>query len=213
MTELSPIATLLTPEDHVGAARAKGRHRSAGRAALGVEIRIVDSDDRPVPPGTVGEIAVRGDNVMMGYWNRPEETAKAVVDGWMHTGDGGYMDEEGFVYIVDRIKDMIITGGENVYSTEVENVVAQHPGVLQCAVIGIPHAQWGETVHAVVVVKPGTTLEADDLVDFCKERIGHYKCPRSVEVRTDPLPMSGAGKILKRELRRPFWEGKDRRVA
>jgi long-chain acyl-CoA synthetase len=213
MTELSPIATVLLPEQHVGAGRAKGRHRSGGRAAIGVEVRIVDADDRPVPAGTVGEIAVRGDNVMMGYWNRPEETAKAVIDGWMHTGDGGYMDEDGFVYIVDRIKDMIVTGGENVYSTEVENVVAQHPGVLQCAVIGIPDKQWGEAVHAVVVVKTGTTLDAADLIAFCKDRIGSYKCPRSVDVRTDPLPMSGAGKILKRELRRPFWENQGRQVA
>jgi long-chain acyl-CoA synthetase len=213
MTELSPLATLLPAEDHVGAGRAKGRHRSAGRAALGVEVKIVDADDQPVAPGTVGEIAVRGDVVMMGYWNRPEETAKAVIDGWMHTGDGGYMDEDGFVYVVDRIKDMIITGGENVYSTEVENVVAQHPAVLQCAVVGIPDPQWGEAVHALVVVKVGTTLDTAELISFCKERIAGYKCPRSIEVRTDPLPMSGAGKILKRELRRPFWEGQSRRVA
>jgi long-chain acyl-CoA synthetase len=143
MTELSPGATVLMPEEHVGAGRAKGRHRSAGRAFLGVEVMIVDENDRPVPPGTVGEIVVRGDVVMMGYWNRPEETAKAVIDGWMHTGDGGYMDEDGFVYVVDRIKDMIITGGENVYSTEVENVVAQYPGALQCAVIGIPDPHLG----------------------------------------------------------------------
>jgi long-chain acyl-CoA synthetase len=213
MTELSPAATMLSAEEHVGAGRAKGRHRSGGRAMLGVEVKIVDTEDRPVAPGTVGEIVVRGDTVMMGYWNRPEETAKAVVDGWMHTGDGGYMDEDGFVYVVDRIKDMIITGGENVYSTEVENVVAQYPGVLQCAVIGVPDARWGEAVHAIVAVKAGTTVEAVDLINFCKERIAGYKCPHSVDVRTDPLPMSGAGKILKRELRRPFWEGQDRRVA
>ncbi len=131
----------------------------------------------------------------------------------MHTGDGGRMDEDGFVYVVDRIKDMIITGGENVYSTEVENVVAQHPAVLQCAVIGIPDPHWGEAIHAFVVVKPGTTLSAAELIDFCKGRIAHYKCPRSVNVRNEALPISGAGKILKRELRRPFWEGQDRRVA
>jgi long-chain acyl-CoA synthetase len=213
MTELSPLGTLLPPEDHVGAARAKGRHRSAGRVALGLEAKIVDANDQPVPRGTVGEIAIRGDVVMMGYWNKPEETAKAVIDGWMHTGDGGYMDEDGYIYVVDRIKDMIITGGENVYSIEVENVVAQHPAVLQCAVIGIPDLQWGEAVHAFVVVKPGTKLEAADLIGFCKDRIGGYKCPRSVDVRTDPLPMSGAGKILKRELRRPFWENQKREVA
>jgi long-chain acyl-CoA synthetase len=213
MTELSPVATLLTPEEHVGVGRAKGRHRSGGRAALGVEVRIVDADNQPVPPRTVGEIVVRGDTVMMGYWNRPEETAKAVVDGWMHTGDGGYIDEDGFVYVVDRIKDMIVTGGENVYSTEVENVVAQYPGVLQCAVIGIPDPRWGEAVHAFVAVKAGTTIDAAAIIAFCKERIAGYKCPQSVDVRNDPLPMSGAGKILKRELGRPFWEGRDRHVA
>jgi long-chain acyl-CoA synthetase len=213
MTELSPLATVLMPEEHVGLGHAKGRHRSGGRAALGVEVRIVDDNNQPVPPGTVGEIVVRGDNVMMGYWNRPEETAKAVVDGWMHTGDGGRMDEDGFVYIVDRLKDVIVTGGENVYSTEVENAVAQHPEVLQCAVIGIPDPLWGEAVHGVVVVKPGASVDAADLIAFCKERIAGYKCPRSVDLRTDPLPMSGAGKVLKRELRRPFWEHQDRQVT
>jgi long-chain acyl-CoA synthetase len=213
MTELSPVATTLMPEEHVGSGRAKGWHRSAGRAALGVEVRIVDDNDRPVPPGTVGEIVVRGDNVMMGYWNRPQETAKAIVSGWMHTGDAGRMDEDGYVYVVDRLKDMIVTGGENVYSIEVENTVAQHPAVLQCAVIGIPDRDWGEAVHAVVVVKPGATLDASDLISFCQERIADYKCPRSVDIRTDPLPVSGAGKILKRDLRRPFWEHQDRQIA
>jgi long-chain acyl-CoA synthetase len=156
---------------------------------------------------------VRGPNVMMGYWNRPEETARAVVDGWMHTGDGGYMDEDGFVYVVDRIKDMIISGGENIYSTEVENAVAQYPGVLQCAVIGIPDERWGEAIHAVVVVNPDTLIDAAAIIAHCRERIAGYKCPRSVELRTEPLPMSGAGKVLKRELRRPFWEAHERNVA
>jgi long-chain acyl-CoA synthetase len=213
MTELSPLGTLLPPEEHVGAGRTKGRHRSAGRVAVGLEAKIVDANDEPVPRGTVGEIAIRGDVVMMGYWNKPEETAKAVIDSWMHTGDGGYMDEDGYVYVVDRIKDMIITGGENVYSIEVENVIAQHSAVLQCAVIGIPDSQWGEAIHAFVVVRPGTKLEASDLIAFCRDRVGNYKCPRSVDVHTDPLPMSGAGKILKRELRRPFWEKQKREVA
>jgi long-chain acyl-CoA synthetase len=212
MTELSPVATILHHREQVGEGRKLGRHRSGGRATFGVEIRIVDADDKPVPSGTVGEICVRGDVVMMGYWERPEETAKAVVDGWMHTGDGGYMDADGFVYIVDRVKDMIISGGENVYSAEVENVVALCPAVAQCAVIGIPSERWGEAVHAVIVPKPGVTVDADELIAFCHERIAGYKCPRSVEVRDAPMPMSGAGKILKRELRRPFWEGKERRV-
>ena len=123
-------------------------------------MRIVDAENKPVPTGTVGEIIARGDNVMMGYWERPEETARAVVDGWMHTGDGGYIDEHGFVFVVDRVKDMIISGGENVYSTEVENALAQHPAVAQCAVFGIPSEQWGEQVHAVVVPKPDAEVDA-----------------------------------------------------
>ena len=213
MTELAPIATLLHWKEHIGEGRAKGRHRAAGRATLGCEVRIVDANDQPVPNGTVGEIVVRGDNVMMGYWERPEETAKAVIDGWMHTGDGGYMDEDGFVYVVDRVKDMIISGGENVYSVEVENAITQHPAVAQCAVIGIPDERWGELVHAVVVTKPGAKLSANELIEFCKTLIAGYKCPRSVEISETPLPLSGAGKVLKRDLRKPFWENRERRVS
>jgi long-chain acyl-CoA synthetase len=212
MTELSPIATVLPHSEQVGAGRRLGRHRSGGRATFGADIRIVDADDRPVPVGTAGEICVRGDMVMMGYWERPEETAKALAGGWMHTGDGGYMERDGFVYIVDRIKDMIVSGGENVYSAEVENVVAQFPSVAQCAVIGIPSDRWGESVHAVVVPRPGAAVDAKALIAFCHERIAGYKCPRSVEVRDKPMPMSGAGKILKGELRLLFWASKDRRV-
>jgi long-chain acyl-CoA synthetase len=212
MTELSPCATVLPWQDHLGEARKKGRHRSAGRPAFMVDVRVVDAYDRPVPPRTVGEIVARGENVMLGYWERPEETAKAVVDGWMHTGDGGYMDGDGYVYVVDRIKDMIISGGENVYSAEVENCVAQHPAVAQCAVIGIPSDQWGEAVHAIVVRKTGVAVAADDIIAFCRERIAAYKCPRSVDIRDDTSPLSGAGKILKRELRALFWDGKTRAV-
>jgi long-chain acyl-CoA synthetase len=213
MTELSPIATLLHWNQHIGDGRAKGRHRGAGRATLGCEIRIVDGDDKAVPRGTVGEIVARGDNVMMGYWERPEETAKAVIDGWMHTGDGGYMDDDGFIYVVDRVKDMIISGGENIYSVEVENALAQHPAVLQCAVIGIPHEHWGEQVHAVVVSRSGAKVSAGELIEFCKTLIAGYKCPRSVEISENPLPLSGAGKILKRELRKPFWDKRERLVS
>ena len=178
-----------------------------------VDVRIVDVADKPVPARTVGEIVVRGDIVMMGYWERPEETKKAVIDGWMHTGASGYMDEDGYVYIVDRIKDMIISGGENVYSVEVENCIALHPAVTQCAVIGIPNDKWGETVHAVVMRKPGLAVTGDELIAFCKEQIAGYKCPRSVHVQDEMLPVSGAGKILKRELRKPFWDQKKRQVG
>jgi acyl-CoA synthetase (AMP-forming)/AMP-acid ligase II len=201
MTELSPGATLLTPADHDNPAL----HRSAGRAAPHVEVRIVDPNDKEVARGEVGEIVVRGDNVMLGYWNRPEDTAAAVRDGWMHTGDGGRMDENGYVFIVDRIKDMIITGGENVYSAEVENALAGHPAVAACAVIGVPDPDWGERVHAVVVLLPGQQATAEDIRAHCKTLIAGYKAPRSVDF-VDALPMSGAGKILKRDLRERYWD-------
>ncbi|GLY92545.1 acyl-CoA synthetase [Actinoallomurus iriomotensis] len=196
MTELSPVATLLSPADH------ERPHllRAAGRAAPCVEVRVVAPDGTEVPRGTVGEVVVRGGNVMLGYWNRPEETGAAVRNGWMHTGDGAYMDDEGYIYIVDRIKDMIVTGGENVYSAEVENAVAQHPAVAACAVIGVPDPAWGERVHAVVVLKPGAEATSEEIREHAKTRIAGYKCPRSVDF-VQTLPLSGAGKVLKRELR------------
>jgi acyl-CoA synthetase (AMP-forming)/AMP-acid ligase II len=168
-------------------------------------VRIVPDAGNAGPRATVGEIVVSGDNVMLGYWNKPEATAEAIRNGWMHTGDGGYMDEEGYVFVVDRIKDMIVTGGENVYSVEVENALAKHPAVAQCAVIGIPDSEWGERVHAVVVLAPGQVATADDLGAHCKTLIANYKVPRSAEF-VEALPVSGAGKILKRELRKPYWE-------
>jgi long-chain acyl-CoA synthetase len=212
MTELSPVATVLTWEDHLGEARAKGRHRSGGRAAPMVEVRVVGPDGRTLPRREIGEITARGDIVMMGYWERPEETAAALVDGWMRTGDAGYMDEDGFVYLVDRVKDMIVTGGENVYSVEVENCVASHPAVAMCAVIGIPDQRWGEAVHAIVMRKPGASVNEAEIVEHCRQRIANYKAPRSVKIQDEPLPLSGAGKVLKRELRKPYWEGMTRRI-
>lgn len=208
MTELSPIATLLLPTDHDD----PRRRRSAGRAAPHAEIRVVDADDRDVPPGTVGEVICRGGNVMLGYWNQPEATKVATRGGWMHTGDGGYLDEQGYLYIVDRLKDMIVTGGENVYSSEVENVIAKHPAVRACVVIGMPDHDLGERVHAVVVAAPGATLDARELREFCKQYIGGYKAPRSAEF-VDQLPLSGAGKVLKRTLRQRYWAGRDTAVS
>jgi acyl-CoA synthetase (AMP-forming)/AMP-acid ligase II len=152
---------------------------------------------------------------MLGYWGKPELTQKAVVDGWLHTGDGGYMDEQGYIFVVDRVKDMIISGGENIYSSEVETVVSQHPAVAQCAVIGIPSDEWGETVHTVIVLAIGEnsqTLTIEQLRDFCKEHIAGYKCPRSMAL-VDALPISGAGKILKNELRKPYWKGREAQVS
>jgi acyl-CoA synthetase (AMP-forming)/AMP-acid ligase II len=207
MTELAPIATLLAPEDH----KKVNLLRSAGRAAPHAEVRIVDPYGNEAPRGTVGEISVRGGHVMLGYWNRPEDTAAAVRDGWMHTGDGGYMDGQGYVFIVDRIKDMIISGGENVYSAEVENAVAQHPAVAACAVIGVPDDTWGERVHAVVVLKPGQHATAEEIRVHTKTLIAGYKAPHSAEF-LDALPISGAGKVLKRELRRKHWADADRQV-
>lgn len=179
---------------------------------LTVEVIIVDGDDKPVPSGEIGEIVVRGPNVMRGYWNKPEETAYALRGGWMHTGDMGYMDSDGFLYIVDRLKDVVISGGENVYSAEVEAAIYQHPAVAVCAVIGIPDEQWGEKVHAVIIPREGKTITEAELLEHCRKLIAGYKCPRSVEIRHEPMPMSGAGKILKRELRAPYWEGKSRSV-
>ncbi|MCY1264123.1 Long-chain-fatty-acid--CoA ligase [compost metagenome] len=211
MTETSPVISSNGPESHCATGIANGRVRSAGRAALGVSVMIVDEHDNEVPRGTIGEIIVQGANVMLGYWNRPQETAEALRGGWMHTGDGAYMDEDGYIFIVDRIKDMIVTGGENVYSAEVENAIGRHPAVAASAVIGIPSDQWGEAVHAVVVLKPGLQASAGEIITHCRQHIAGYKCPKSVEFIAN-LPLSGAGKILKRELRDPHWEGRSRAV-
>jgi acyl-CoA synthetase (AMP-forming)/AMP-acid ligase II len=174
-----------------------GKTRSAGQAVLGVEVAILDEGGSEVPRGEVGEICARGDNVMHGYWNQPELTAETLRGGWLHTGDLGSMDDDGFVSVVDRLKDMIIVGASNVYSAEVENAIAAHPAVAECAVVAAP----GEQVHAVVVVRDGHRLATDELIAHCGELIAEYKCPQSVEIRTEPLPRSGAGKVLKTELR------------
>ncbi|NQW52566.1 MAG: AMP-binding protein, partial [Rhodospirillales bacterium] len=202
----SPIVTLLDPRYTVLDGPYAGRLKSCGQAVLACEVRIVDAERREVPRGTTGELSVRGANVMKGYWNKPAETEAVLEDGWYHSGDGAYMDEEGFVFIVDRLKDMIISGGENVYSAEVENAISTIPGVAEVAVIGVPDDRWGERVHAIVVPKRGTSLGADDVIDHCRNQIAGYKCPRSVEFRDTPLPLSGAGKVLKRELREPYWK-------
>jgi long-chain acyl-CoA synthetase len=188
------------------------RMASAGQVVLNMEAKIVDPDDNEVLPGITGEIVVRGPHVMAGYWNKPEETTQALRGGWMHTGDAAYIDEDGFIFIVDRVKDMIVTGAENVYSSEVENAIYHHPAVALCAVIGIPDEKWGERVHAVITLKEGQSLTEEELIDHCRKYIGGYKCPRSVDIRAAPMPMSGAGKILKRELRVPYWEGHNKQV-
>ncbi|HUN40993.1 MAG TPA: long-chain fatty acid--CoA ligase [Acetobacteraceae bacterium] len=208
MTEAAPLCTALEPRD----LEVPGRSRSCGKAAMLVEVRIADAEDNEVPRGTVGEVQVRGPNIMLGYWNKPEQTATALRGGWYHSGDGGFMDDNGYVYIVDRLKDMIISGGENIYSAEVENAILTLHAVGEAAVIGIPDDKWGEAVHAVVVPRAGRTVTEAEVIAHCREIIAHYKCPHSVEVRDRPLPLSGAGKVLKTELRAPFWSGRDKRV-
>ena len=213
MTETTAAATYLMPADHRRALAGEPKLLlSAGRPVLGTEIRIVDAEGRPVPPGAIGEIAIRGPQVMRGYWNLPEATAEALREGWMHTGDAGVLDEEGFLYVQDRTKDMIVSGGENVYPREVEDVLYRHPAVAEAAVIGVPDPKWGEAVKAVVVLKSGQTVDDAELIRFCDGQLAGYKRPRSVEF-LDALPRNPSGKVLKRELREKYWQGHGRRVG
>jgi acyl-CoA synthetase (AMP-forming)/AMP-acid ligase II len=212
MTELSPTITILPPGDHLPGPRQAAMLRAAGRPTPIAEVRIVDADDNELPPGQVGEICARGPMVMQGYWNKPAETESALRGGWMHTGDMGYMDEDGYIFVVDRLKDMIVTGGENVYSAEVENAIAQLPQVFMSAVIGVPDDKWGERVHAVIQLRDGAELGEAEVIAHCKGLIAGYKCPRSVSF-VDAMPMSAAGKLQKFELRAPFWEGRARQVS
>lgn len=211
MTELSPIGTMLP--HHLRLPRVAGdRLKSCGVPAPNLELMIVDEQGHEVPRGQIGEIVVRGPVVMQGYWNKPEETAKALRNGWLHTGDAAIMDEEGLVYIADRLKDMIISGGENVYSMEVENAISLMPEIAEVSVIGIPDPRWGEAVHAIVVPRNGTTITLESVQAHCRTLIAAYKCPRSLELRDEPLPVSAAGKIQKNVLREPYWRGREKRV-
>lgn len=209
MTENCGLLTCLGPDEH---RRGGDLLRSAGRPMPGSVVSIQDESGNSLPTGETGEVCAKGGNYMREYWNRPEETAAAFRDGWYHTGDAGYMDHDGYIYLVDRVKDMIVTGGENVYSAEVENAVASHPAVAQVAVIGIPSEQWGEAVMAIVVAKPDAAVTEEEIKAWARERIAGYKVPKQVEFRAEPLPLSGAMKVLKRELRAPYWEGKERAV-
>lgn len=212
MTESCGVATLSTPGDHRPEDWASGRAGSAGRAGAVTELRIADESGHDVPVGQVGEILLRGPLVSPGYWRRPEETARTFGDGWLHTGDAGRLDEHGYLYVVDRIKDMIVTGGENVYSAEVENALARHHAVAACAVIGVPHERWGEAVHAVVVLRAGRTVQDEELRAHCRQAVADYKVPKTVEFRAE-LPLTPAGKIAKNVLREKFWTGRSRQVA
>jgi long-chain acyl-CoA synthetase len=209
MTENCGLLTCLGPEEH---RRGGDILRSAGRPLAGSRVTIQDESGTVLPSGETGEVCAQAGNYMQRYWNRPEETEAAFRDGWYRTGDAGYMDQAGYVFLVDRVKDMIVTGGENVYSAEVENAIASHPAVAQVAVIGIPSDQWGEAVHAVVVLRPGAEATEADIQAWARERIAGFKVPKSIEFRDEPLPLSGAMKVLKRELRAPYWEGRSRAV-
>jgi acyl-CoA synthetase (AMP-forming)/AMP-acid ligase II len=210
MTETSGTIVTLEPEDHVPEGSPK--MRSVGKPLPGVEIKIIDEAGQEVQAGTVGEIATRSVRNMRGYWNNPEASAKTIdADGWLRTGDAGYIDADGYLYIHDRVKDMIISGGENIYPAEVENAVYSHPKVVDVAVIGVPDARWGEAVKACVVVKPGETLTEAEVIAFAREHIAGYKCPKSVDFIA-ALPRNASGKILRRELRAPYWKGRDRAV-
>jgi long-chain acyl-CoA synthetase len=207
-TETTPITTLLPHEERI---LDTPLIRSCGQPAVGVEIRVVGRSQADAPPGTVGEIAVRSPSVMAGYWRRPEATAEVMRGDWYLTGDLGYRDQASHIYLVDRVKDMIVSGGENIYSTEVEDALATHPGVEEVAVFGVPDPRWGETVYAVVFGR--MKVAPDELIAHCREQIAGFKVPRRIELRTEPLPKSAAGKILKRELREPHWAGQDAQVS
>ncbi|CAB3733854.1 class I adenylate-forming enzyme family protein [Paraburkholderia rhynchosiae] len=201
MTECSGACTCLSPEWHVKSGSTAGKLSSVGQPTSIFEVRIVDEQYALCKTGAVGEIQIRGPAVMRGYWRDPEKTSDTVKDGWLRTGDAGFMDDQGFLFVVDRMKDMIISGGENIYSAEIENVLSMHPAVHQCAVIGVPDERWGERVHAVVVVNVDCVATPAELESHCRAHIAGYKVPRGYDIRTEPLPLSGVGKVLKKALR------------
>ncbi len=213
MTETTAVLSYLLPADHEVALKKKpGLLLSAGRPLVGTEVRVVDEDDNPVPNGTIGEIIGRGPQLMRGYWNLPDESAEALRGGWMHTGDAGIMDEEGYIYIQDRVNDMIVSGGENIYPRVIEDVLFKHPSIADAAVIGVPDEQWGEAVKAIVVLRDEATATEEEVIEFCRNKLGGFERPRSVEF-VGTLPRNPTGKVLKRELREPYWAGQKRRVA
>jgi acyl-CoA synthetase (AMP-forming)/AMP-acid ligase II len=210
----SPMTiTYLPHRDHIleGTPEQMKRLASAGFPRTDVEVKIFDPDDKELPPGETGEIVTRSDLVMKGYWRNPEATAETLRNGWLHTGDMGYMDEDGYLFIMDRSKDMIISGGENIYPREIEEVLIRHPAVREVAVIGVPDPKWGEAVKSVVALVPGQSATEDELISYCKDNIASYKKPKSVDF-VDELPKNNYGKILKRELRAMYWDGRERKV-
>ncbi|MGI5125552.1 long-chain-fatty-acid--CoA ligase [Pseudonocardia sp. CA-107938] len=214
MTEACGVVSSLGPEDHDESPAVAHRLTSAGKPIHGVEIEIRDpATGEPVPVGTAGELWVRTEQLMAGYWQKPEATEAAITaDGWLRSGDGGYVDEDGYFYVTDRIKDMIISGGENIYPAEIERVLAEHPTVGDVTVIGVPDEKWGEVPKAIVVPAPGQTVDPEALLAWCREQLASFKCPKSVDV-IDELPRNPSGKVLKKDLRKPYWEGRERQVV
>jgi long-chain acyl-CoA synthetase len=210
MTEAASALTFLGPEDH---RRGGSALTSAGRPIFGIDIRVTDAKGKALARGETGEVCARGGNFMREYWDKPKESEAVLRDGWYRTGDMGFFDERNLLHLTDRLKDMIVTGGENVYSTEVENAIASHPAVQEVAVIGIPSDMWGEAVHAIVVLKEGIDATAEDLIEYARKSLSGFKVPKSVEFQDGPLPISGAFKPLKRELRRRYWEDRERQVS
>ena len=207
LTETTGAVTYLAPEAHDGSETMK----SCGKVMSSAKVRVVDGNGQQCPPGVVGEIIISGNQVMKGYWNLPEETEKSIRDGWFHSGDAGFFDADGYLYIHDRVKDMIVSGAENIYPAEVESALAGHESIADVAVIGVPDEKWGETVKAVVVLVPGAALSEGEVIAYARTQIGGFKIPRSVDFM-DELPRNPSGKILKRELRKPYWQGHDRQV-
>lgn len=213
MTEAAQALTFLSPADHRSALETRAELLlSAGRSAVGTVLRVVDGTDSPLPPGTPGEILARGPQLMSGYWQRPDETAQTLRNGWLHTGDVGRLDDDGYLFVEDRIKDMIVSGGENVYPRIVEDVLHGYPGIAEATVIGVPDARWGEAVKAVVVVSPGVSCTEEEILAFCRPRLGGFERPRSVDF-VGSLPRTATGKVLKRALREPYWAGHARHVS